>query len=182
MHPSISDDFIMITIRCRQENVSLERLHLFMHTKEDQPANQCTSMPLHWAILTNYILMQQCTPNRTAVCCSSCLKDNIWAAFHLLLKTHIFLQQTGTQIPGGAVQLVPWRVPSFPFPQREKLTDKETYPVTDSQSDRLWCYTPHPQVSTYVLIPADWQKINDQQTGWGDQGTAHNVQNAVWKS
>lgn len=124
LHLDASDMFIMITIRCRHENVSQKkRLHLFVHSKEDQPAIQCMSTP-------NYFLMQQCTPDGSAARCALCVKT-IFKYLHdqsgsfpsalqkKKKKPAHSLQQIGTEILGTGSACISNNSPALFSTERE---------------------------------------------------------------
>lgn len=165
MHHSTSDNFIVKTIHCRHENVSQKRLHLFMHSKEDQPVIYVYALSTE-LLLTNYFLMQQCTPDRSAVCCAG----NIWVftvqgSFQSALKKNSQLyvaQFSATYWHSDTGNLYLEQFPrSFFHRKKSWQTVSHILSLT-----RQWLpvnATLHCQVSSYVLIPAARQKINE----WG---------------
>lgn len=134
---------------------------------------------------TNYFLMQQCTPDRSAVHCALCLKT-IFESLHdrrgcfpSALK-YTFLCSKLAQRYWELVQLGSRTISQLSFPPREKLTDSKTYChwLADWLTVmRLLTL----KTSTYVLIPAARQKINAWKLGWREEGTAHNVPYAASK-
>lgn len=110
-----------------------------MHKRINLQSSLC--LRLSTELLTNDVLMQHRTPDKSAVCCALCLKlmfeslHDQRGSFPSALRKYTFICSKLAQTYWELVQLVFRTFPQHSSPQREELTDSKTCSVTDSLSD-----------------------------------------------